>query len=354
MDYKDLVAGSIMGQTNKKTDPRHFGRNDTAYLKTTRRTKRASSKYIGWGAVAVVVVAIAAFIGIYLSNSGSSSSGTSSNGVVSGNDPALAPANVVNAVTNVPTAVFNEVGVGSSPPKTTGGKWTGSVTVPFAVLKSQVPINSEKPTFVYYGAEDCPFCALMRWSLVMSLSRFGKFSNLHETMSSSTDINPDTPTFTFYHSSYSSPYIDFTPYEYLNRLQQQLQVPPSWVLQLYLKYDGTATGQPAPAYNIWGGAGVPFLDVDNRYTSVGVPSDYAPAEQVLKDGGPGRLAIAQAMDNPDGQVALTFDAGAFVAESNYISAAICNVDRNKPASVCSSPGVMAAKQAIAKHGSAVG
>jgi hypothetical protein len=119
MDYKDLVAGSIMGQTNKKTDPRHFGRNDTAYLKTTRRTKRASSKYIGWGAVAVVVVAIAAFIGIYLSNSGSSSSGTSSNGVVSGNDPALAPANVVNAVTNVPTAVFNEVGVGSSPPNPT-------------------------------------------------------------------------------------------------------------------------------------------------------------------------------------------------------------------------------------------
>ena len=320
------------------------------------KKKGQSSSAFGWGAVAVVVVAIAAFIGIYLSNSASSPSTASASGIASGNDPALAPANVVNAVTNVPTAVFNEVGVGSSPPKTTGGKWTGSVTVPFAVLKSQpkVPINSEKPTFLYYGAEYCPFCALMRWSLVMSLARFGKFTNLHETMSSGTDVYPNTPTFTFYHSSYSSPYINFTPYEYLNRLQQQLQVPPSWVLQLYLKYDGTATGQPAPTYNIWGSAGIPFLDVNNHYTSAGDPPTFGPAEQVLQGGGPGRLAIAQAMDNPDGQVGLTFDAGAFVAESNYISAAICNVDHNKPASVCSSPGVMAAKQAITKHGSVVG
>ena len=347
-----------MKKESKKTilDPSRS--QDTAHRKVPVRNRHSShkSRYVGWGAVAVVVIAVAAFVGVYLSNSNKSSLTSSSNGIVTGDDPALAPASEVNIVTNIPASVFNQVGVGANPPKTIGGKWTGVATVPFVILKNQpkLPINSEKPTFVYYGAEYCPFCALLRWSLVMALSRFGKFTNLHETTSSSTDINPNTPTFTFYHSSYASPYINFTPYEYLNRLQQQLEVPPQWVLQLYLKYDGTSSGQPAPTYNIWGGAGVPFLDIDNSYSSVGVPSDFAPAEKVLQDGGPGRLAIAQAMANPDGQVALTFDAGAFIAESNYISAGICNEDHNKPSSVCLSPGVTAAKQALAQQGKIAG
>ena len=348
----------MMKQESKKTVSGRLEFKGTAHSKAAVRNRHSShkSKYIGWGAVTVVVVAIAAFVGIYLGNSGNSSSTNFSNGVVSGNSPALASPAVVNIVTNIPASVFNQVGVGANPPKTVGGKWTGTVAVPFAVLKNQpkVPINSEKPTFVYYGAEDCPFCALMRWSLVMALSRFGTFTNLHETMSSGTDIYPNTPTFTFYRSSYTSPYVNFTPFEYLNRLQQQLQVPPQWVLQLYLKYDGTSSGQPAPTYNIWGSAGIPFVDANNHYTSAGDPPSFAPAEKVLQDGGPGRLAIAQAMATPDGQVGLTFDAGAFIAESNYMSAAICNEDHNKPSSVCLSPGVMAAKKALARQGKIVG
>ncbi len=317
------------------------------------RSKSLVTRYSGWIAVAAVIIVVGVFVGVYMSKSSNptATQTTSSDGVVTGNSPLLAPADVVNAVTTIPVSVYNSVGVGSQPPAKAGGKWTGTVTEPFAVLQDQpkIPDGSKKPTFVYYGAEDCPYCALLRWSLVMALSRFGHFSNLHETTSSSTDINPNTPTFTFYHSSYKSPYIDFIPYEYLNRLEQQLQIPSQWVLKLYLKYDGTAVGNPAPTYNIWGSAGVPFVDIDNHYTSAGDPPSFAVAESALTDGGPGRLAIAQAMRDPTGQVGMSFDAGAFLAEANYMSAGICNSDGNKPASVCESQGVLAAKQVLTQQ-----
>ncbi len=316
-------------------------------------SKSLITRYSGWIAVVVVIIVVGVFVGVYMARSSNSTTTqtASSDGVITGNSPLLAPAAVVNAVTTIPVSVYNSVGVGSQPPAKAGGKWTGTVTEPFAVLKNQpkIPDGSKKPTFVYYGAEYCPYCALMRWSLVMALSRFGHFSNLHETTSSGTDVNANTPTFTFYHSSYQSPYIDFIPYEYLNRQQQQLQIPSQWVLKLYLKYDGTAVGNPAPTYNIWGSAGIPFLDVNNSYTSAGDPPSFGVAEPALTDGGPGRLAIAQAMRDPTGQVGMSFDAGAFLAEANYMSAAICNSDANKPASVCDSQGVMAAKHILAKQ-----
>jgi len=350
VDKKQPATGAA-GNNPKRLGNQPASAKSGAARRYDRKNKKSNSKYYGWAAVAVVILVVAVFIAVDLTKSSTPTKTSATNGVTSGNQPLLAPQDVVNAITTIPLSVYNQVGVGANPPKATGGKWTGTVTEPFAVLKNQpkIPIASKKPTFVYYGAEDCPFCALLRWPLVMALSRFGTFSNLHETMSSSTDVNPNTPTFTFYHSSYKSPYVNFISYEYLNRLSQQLQIPSQLVLKLYLKYDGTAVGNPAPTYNIWGSAGIPFLDINNHYTSAGDPPSFAPAEQDLTDGGPGRLAIAQAIRNPDGQEGLSFDAGSFVAEANYISAGICNADGNKPATVCNSQGVTAAKNAMSRQ-----
>ena len=80
-----------------------------------------------------------------------------------------------------------------------------------------------KPLVVYVGAEYCPYCAAERWVMVMWLSRFGTFKNLSEIQSSSTDVCPNTDTFTFYKSSYSSPYIDFSPNEVEDRNQAPLR-----------------------------------------------------------------------------------------------------------------------------------
>ena len=50
---------------------------------------------------------------------------------------------------------------------------------------------------LYVGAEYCPFCAMERWALIGALSRFGTFSGLKPTTSSSHDVHPDTPTLSF-------------------------------------------------------------------------------------------------------------------------------------------------------------
>ena len=70
-----------------------------------------------------------------------------------------------------------------------------------------------KPELLYIGAEYCPFCAAQRWAMVAALSRFGTFSNLSLTHSASADVYPDTPTFSFYQSTYSSKYLTFTSVE---------------------------------------------------------------------------------------------------------------------------------------------
>jgi hypothetical protein len=66
---------------------------------------------------------------------------------------------------------------------------------------------------LYVGAEFCPFCAAERWPLLLALSRFGTFSNLKESHSSAADVFPNTPTVSFYGSTYESDYVAFTPVE---------------------------------------------------------------------------------------------------------------------------------------------
>ncbi len=70
-----------------------------------------------------------------------------------------------------------------------------------------------KPEVLYVGAEYCPFCAAERWALVVALSQFGSFTGLKETHSSSSDVYPDTPTLSFYGSTFASTDLDFTSVE---------------------------------------------------------------------------------------------------------------------------------------------
>ena len=70
-----------------------------------------------------------------------------------------------------------------------------------------------KPVFFFAGAEYCPYFAAERWSMVMALSRFGTISNLTLSASTGSDVYPNTPTFTFVGSSYTSKYIDFQSVE---------------------------------------------------------------------------------------------------------------------------------------------
>jgi len=236
-----------------------------------------------------------------------------------------APASVVQGVTQVSPEVFSTVGTGglSNPLQPTHES---------AILKGP----SGKPLFLYVGAEFCPYCAAERWSMIVALSRFGTFSNLHlSTSAGAPEAYPNTPTFTFYGSSYTSQYLEFQSVElYTNQPSGlsgygSLQTPTKAQQQLIDKYD-------APPYTQQAGA-IPFLDVGNQY--IEISSGFPPS--VLA--GQSWEQIASAMSNPQAPTTK-----AIVGNASYLTAALCQITNNQPASVCAAAPIPAIQQSMAK------
>ncbi|HLI15932.1 MAG TPA: DUF929 family protein [Acidimicrobiales bacterium] len=289
-------------------------------LERSRRRHRAP--LLGWIAVAAVVIAVVALVVARLTGS----SGPPPNTAADRNPP-LAPVALVRSVTSVPASTFDAVG--------TSGE--GS---PFLVTRGQPALRSGgKPRLVYVGGEFCPYCAMYRWSLLAALGRFGSFSGVKLTRSAATDYN--IPTFSFYKSSYSSPYVAFTPYEASDRNRNRLTPLPPEVSRLYAKYE-------APPYGSVANEGsIPFIDIGNRFVSEGVaPAFDAQVLPALAGGGPARSEIAAAIRSPNSATGRALGGAVFVAQANYLSAAICILDGGKPASVCRSSGVTAARKVL--------
>jgi hypothetical protein len=177
---------------------------------------------------------------------------------------------------------------------------------------------------LYIGAEYCPYCAAERWAMVVALSRFGTFKGLSTTHSSSSDQFPNTPTWTFYKSTYTSKYLTFAGVEETtNKLASDgqsytpLQTPTSAQEALLTKYD-------APPYVSSSSKGaIPFVDIGNKYMISG--ASYSP--QLLQ--GKTWSQIGTALKDPTSPIAKAIDGTA-----NYITAAICKVTGNQPASAC--------------------
>jgi hypothetical protein len=206
---------------------------------------------------------------------------------------------VVSMLTTLPASGFDKVGQGTAtnPIKSVSGtRLTGS---------------TGKPEVFYLGAEYCPFCAAERWPLIIALSRFGTFTGLQTTTSSSTDIYPNTVTFTFRSATYQSQYIDFRPVETLDRDQKPLQSPSASEQKLVTQYDTSGS--------------IPFVDFANQYAFSG--ATYSP--DVLS--GQSWQAVAGTLQQPD-----STQAKAILGSANLITAAICKITGDQPASVCSS------------------
>jgi len=176
-------------------------------------------------------------------------------------------------------------------------------------------LNVDKPTILYIGADYCPFCAATRWALIIALSRFGKFYKLHFMTSSPTDYSPNTPTFTFYKSSYSRPYINFVAVElYKNTPLSNggypiLQVPTPWENATINTYDPSGS--------------IPFIDFNNKTVQIG--SSYNP---LLIDSYNYSTILNMIHNNS------SIVAKAIISSANLITAEICNADHNEPSSVC--------------------
>jgi hypothetical protein len=260
-------------------------------------------------------VAIIAVVGVVLGFvllSGQPSTSSSAGGPTPPTGQALA--NVVSTTTTVPASALDTVGAGAA---------TGHPTP-----VTGTPLTSGgKPEMLYIGAEYCPYCAAERWAMVVSLSRFGTFSGLAATHSAAhngagqAEPFPNTATWTFANSTFTSNYLTFTPVETNTNIPDPstggyttLQTPTAEQQALLAKYD-PGTGP------------IPFLDFGNKYTSIGATYD------------PGVLSgltwsqIAADLHNPGSAVAKSV-----LGAANYMTAALCSLTGDQPASACT-PGV---------------
>jgi hypothetical protein len=251
------------------------------------------------GAVAAVVV-VALVVAVLTSDDSAPTATT-----VTASEEAAA----IAAVTSVDTATLDAVGVGAA-----GGSVSAAAGAPLSV--------DGKPEVLYLGAEFCPFCAAQRWPLIVALSRFGTFTGLKVSRSSATDVHPNTPTFTFYGSSYTSDLLAFTAVETATNEPDgkggytPLQTPTAAQLAVIneLNPDG----------------GIPFVDFAGRFTISG--ASFGP--DVLA--GKSAADVAASLSDPTSTVAKNV-----LGRANMITAALCELTGGQPTAVCESPAVRA-------------
>lgn len=284
-----------------------------AQREAARRSEQRKRIYIAGGSILAVVIVVIAFVLIKGNSNGSGSTG--SNGPTG-----AALSTLTRQVTGVPVSTQDKVGAGtvaSSNFITTSGIASASAAGSsyFATVNGSPLTSGGKPEVLYVGAEYCPYCAAQRWAMIVSLSRFGTFSGLTTIHSSSTDVDPNTPSFTFYGSKYTSKYVTFTSVEETTVTEKPLQTPTSAEAALVAKYDpGTSAGSP-----------IPFIDVGNKYAQVGNLAQYSPT--VLA--GKSWSQIAAALSQPNSAIAK-----GILGSANYMTAGICSLTNNQPASAC--------------------
>lgn len=264
-----------------------------------RQIRRRNQRLIAIAASALVVIVIAVLVAVKLSS-----------GTASANAEVNTPVTQaqISQLTSVPVSTLVAAAKAAQP---------SALNPPTNLPGSTTPLTSAgKPEILYMGAEYCPYCAAERWPLVMALSKFGTFSNLHATKSSSTDVNANTPTFTFLGSTYSSPYLSFTAVEMEDRAGKPLQNPTAQQNSILSTYD-------APPYTSSAGT-IPFVDMGGKFVINGTEYDAS-------------ALAGKSFDSAVGYIASANNTTSRAAEgvAGHLIGTICALTNNQPAKVCS-------------------
>jgi hypothetical protein len=311
------VSAAQRREGEKQQRQQRLSSNQDNRSQTRNKGKKQSQSNVRqWLLIGGVLVILAIIIGafVFISNQQSGSP----------SGPAKASSQVFNAVTNVDSNVLATVG-------------TGGVQNPLHAVKGPPPIlvgPTGKPQFLYIGAEYCPYCAAQRWATVVALSHFGTFDSLYQTTSSSTDVYPSTPTFSFYSGHYGGPfytskYVDFVPVETEDQQQNPLQTLTTEQQNLLNTYD-------VPPYTTQSGS-IPFIDIANQYIITG--ASFSPQDlQNLQ-----WQAIANTLSDPTSTVAKDI-----LGTANYMTAGICMTTHQQPGSVCNTEVIQKIEQTLGK------
>jgi uncharacterized protein DUF929 len=254
-------------------------------------------------AVAIAIMAVVALIRPRLESQASSEAGSSA-----------------IAVQQVPVEALDAVGAGSD------------VTPPKALPAGTPPLERDgKPQVLYIGAEYCPFCAAQRWPLIVALSRFGTFQDLGATASSASDAFPNTQTFSFHGSTYTSEHLSFAGIETETNTGVTLDQPTPDQQALLQRYDG-------PPYTTAAGS-IPFLMIGNRFVAIGASFDPSVLRGMTRD------EIVAALSDPASEVAREVNGSA-----NTLTAAICQTTGDEPQSVCADPTIAQIASTLPRSG----
>jgi Domain of unknown function (DUF929) len=290
-----------MGKAARKRQQQSVRERIAAQQAAARRAEAQRRLLITGGAVVVVVAIVLTFVLIKLNSGSSGSSGSSSS--VTGT---ALPASVHRDVTTVPVSTLNTIGEGTV---------LSYNPQPVSAISGAALTSQGKPEMLYIGAEFCPYCAALRWSMAVALSRFGTLSPLRGIHSSPTDAFPSTATLTFYKWTYTSKYLVFTPVENETVTRAPLQQTTAEQQKIWETYEPDVSTR-----------GYPFIDFGNKYLI------KAPIYDPSVLAGKTWSQIASALHDPSSPIARGANGGA-----NLMTAAICKTTGNQPASVCATP-----------------
>ncbi|MEW1952938.1 DUF929 family protein [Terrabacter sp. NPDC080008] len=266
-----------------------------AQLRAQAARQERQRKQVIAAVVAVVVVVIAVVLGVVISNRPKPAPAATGG----------AGATALATLEKLPASLFDKA------PAPTPAQAP-------AKLQGATPLTQDgKPKVLYVGAEYCPYCAMERWALIGALSRFGTFSGITETTSSSNDVHPDTPTFSFKDAKYTSDVLAFQAIETQDRNGKPLQTLDGENLALFQKYNP--------------GGGIPWIDYGGTHATSGATVDANAVDGKTYE------QIITGIQDPSSDIGKTM-----TPAMNMISAQICKATQGKPANVCTSQGVTAA------------
>lgn len=307
MAKQKRLASSSTSTSSSKDRPVRQNRPATGKKGAVRggptiRKKSRSSLYLVLGTLAAVLVVIVGFVMLERWQTSQATAGYG--------QPEAIDSTVFEEVTGVPAFVWKAVGA-------------GGITQPFTTISGLTPLKGSNglPEVFYIGGEFCPSCAAERWAMLNAFSRFGTFKNITQIHSFEDGI----ATFSFSGGSYTSSYIDFVPREINGNTADSTGK--------YMKLDTLTSDQQQLYSQQDSGGSIPFIDVGNTYKLIGSSYQYS----VLQDGSGNALSwqdIASSLGQSNSPISRNI-----LGTANYLTAAICQVDGQKPATVCQTSAI---------------
>ena len=186
------------------------------------------------------------------------------------------------------------------------------------------PLSSGgKPEVLYVANEYCPFCTAQSWPLIIALSRFGEFSGLGTSRSPTFDKIPPIDGWTFYGSSYKSPYLAFAPVETYSNVLVNPKADPGDPTS-YRRLQRLTPAEQAVFHEFDGQGQTPFIDFGGTATALG--TDIIPATLT----GLTWSQIAADLRRPDSTAG-----AAILFSATVLTAELCRLTGNRPAAACS-------------------